>query len=64
MQESILFGDFCDGDTHDIDTWDKLNGIPIEQNEKIRQNSVCWMEWKWQTMLWKECNLPLAASLS
>lgn len=31
MQESILFGVFCDGETHDIDTWDKLNNILIEQ---------------------------------
>lgn len=35
MQQSILFfGFFCDGDTHDIDMWDKLSGIHIEQKWK------------------------------
>lgn len=29
-----FIGAFCDGDTHDIDTWDKWNGIHIEQQWK------------------------------
>lgn len=53
---------FCYGDTHDIDTWDKLNGIHIEQK---------WKNWTQFSVLdgvempkphWKESNLPLAAS--